>query len=109
MPVAVIALGIIGFFFWRHRRNKKRSQTFELQNNGPDNAYAARGVGGGATGGYHDNHTPPPVQEAEGSPMPAQKKGYFGGRVELGWVWGSVCVINVSPSHDIVFRLEKTV
>jgi len=51
-----------------------------LQNNGPDNAYAARGVGGGATGGYHDNHTPPPVQEAEGSPMPAQKKGYFGGR-----------------------------
>ncbi|PVH83401.1 hypothetical protein DL98DRAFT_116142 [Cadophora sp. DSE1049] len=79
VPVAVIALGIVGFFFWRHRRNKTRSQTFELQNNeSGNNAYGGAGAAGGV-GGYHDNHTPP-VQEAEGSPMPMQKKGYFGGR-----------------------------
>ncbi|KAG4420898.1 hypothetical protein IFR04_005982 [Cadophora malorum] len=75
VPVAVIALGFIGFFFWRHRRNKKRSQTFELQINEPGSAYGA-----GAVGGYRDHHPLPPVQEVEGSPMPAQKKGYFEGR-----------------------------
>ncbi|KAK0118176.1 hypothetical protein ONS95_012481 [Cadophora gregata] len=82
VPVAVIALGIVGFFVWRHRRNKKRSQTFELQNNESGDGYGAGRMGGAAAaGGYRDNHTPP-VLEAEGSPMPmhVQKKGYFGGR-----------------------------
>lgn len=56
---------------------RKRNQTFESQNNDS-------GAGGGGAGmsGYHDNHTLPPVQEAEGSfvPVPMQMKGYFGGR-----------------------------
>ncbi|KAH9220598.1 hypothetical protein DL95DRAFT_479270 [Leptodontidium sp. 2 PMI_412] len=78
VPVAVIALGLVGYLFWRRRRNAKRrrNQTIELQNNGS-------GAGGGAgMSGYHDNHTLPPVQEAEGSfvPVPMQMKGYFGGR-----------------------------
>ncbi|CZR55313.1 uncharacterized protein PAC_05200 [Phialocephala subalpina] len=88
VPVGLLALAGIGFFFWRRRRNQKRAQTYELQN-GAEGPYAG-GYGGaiGAGGdrqqtGYHDHMGPPQVSEAD-SALPYTpgnaKMGNFGGQ-----------------------------
>ncbi|KAL2063484.1 hypothetical protein VTL71DRAFT_5289 [Oculimacula yallundae] len=65
VPVVVVALGLVGFFLWRRRRNAKRNQAFELQNNEANDGPP-----------YHDHNGVPQPVEADGLPM---QKGRFGG------------------------------
>ncbi|KAE8451038.1 hypothetical protein EG329_004710 [Mollisiaceae sp. DMI_Dod_QoI] len=88
VPMGLIALGGIGYLFWRRRKNQKKAQDYELQNGG-EGPYAG-GYGGAAGAGgdhqqgypqntYHDNMSPPPIAEAD-STVPWPNKGYIGGQ-----------------------------
>ncbi|KAF8865292.1 hypothetical protein BDZ45DRAFT_796608 [Acephala macrosclerotiorum] len=90
VPVGLLALAGIGYF-WRRRRNPKQTQTYELQN-GTEGPYSG-GYGGAVGAGgehqetsYHDHMSPPPISEAD-SAVPytpgmgvGGKKGYLGGQ-----------------------------
>ncbi|KUJ24350.1 uncharacterized protein LY89DRAFT_713222 [Mollisia scopiformis] len=74
VPLGLIALGGLGYFFWRRRNNQKKSQTYELQN-GQEGPYS--GGYGGAVGAGADYQQ---AAEADSGYPPGSKKSYFGGQ-----------------------------